>query len=388
MQNLPYGNQLKEKKHQLEKLFKPLWQSSIKITPSPQTKYYRNKMEFSFIRQVDKTKTKPHTPLFFEQKLGQKQKNRWDRAFDLTQCYLLSPESVKLINAVRIWAQKYEIPYYDPRKHTGILRHLVVRESKNTADKMIILVSANDKFDKKSFLKAACNSYPATTVLSAINEKFSDTATCENFEILKGEGFITEKIFMQGNALSAKTGTSCEIIFKISPGGFFQTNTKSAEKIYEKVKDIVSGIKPRLLLDLYAGSGAFAMVCFDVAEKIICVEEDKSNICNGINNASLNGIGNIEFICAKTENFLAERKPQNADVIVDPPRCGLHPRAISNLLKIMPKNIIYVSCNPKTMFKDLQQLKGNYKIASIEAFDFFPHTCHIEVLSHLSSDNC
>jgi 23S rRNA (uracil1939-C5)-methyltransferase len=121
-----------------------------------------------------------------------------------------------------------------------------------------------------------------------------------------------------------------------------------------------------------------------LAERIFSIDVSFASIKDGMRNAASNGVANITYLCSKTEKFLEGCKIGNADVVVDPPRCGLHPKTLETLLELTAKNIIYVSCNPKTMVRDLQCLRRNYKINSIEAFDFFPHTRHIEVLSHLS----
>jgi 23S rRNA (uracil1939-C5)-methyltransferase len=386
LQNLSYENQLKYKKQQIENLFKPLWQHPVKITPSQKIKYYRNKMEFSFACQIDKTRTKPNSEKIFEQKLGQKEKNRWDRAFDLQECYLMSKESVKLVTAVRKWALENNIGFYDLRRHSGILRHLVVRESKNTTDKMVLLIAANDNFDKNKFTGTVKTSYPATSVLVATNKNLADTAGCDNIEILRGTNFITEKILLPKFELNGKKYEHREIEFKISPKSFFQTNSETAQKIYQKLRHLAAELKPSVIYDLYGGSGAFSMSCADFTDKCICIEQALHSIEDGKYNAKKNNISNIDFICAKTEDFLqSQNLAENSLVILDPPRAGLHPKALESLINAKPKNIIYVSCNPKTLFGNLQQLTQNYKIKSIESFDLFAHTKHLETVTHLSS---
>ncbi|HUT86183.1 MAG TPA: 23S rRNA (uracil(1939)-C(5))-methyltransferase RlmD [Elusimicrobiales bacterium] len=385
LQEMNYASQLLHKKQKAQELFKPLWDKEINITPSCNKIYYRNKMEFSFVRQIDKTKTKPDTIRFFEDKLGQKEKGRWDRAFELTDCYLLSDESVKLIAEVRTWANKSKIPFYDQRKHTGILRHLVVREAKNTQDKMVLLIVSKIDFDKNDFLNAVNKNYSATTIIIAQNEKVSDVASFEKPEILKGEGFIKEKIILPKFEFKGKKYADCDIVFRISPSSFFQTNTITAQEIYNKVRVLSAKINPSVIYDLYGGSGAFSFLCCDTTPKSICVEEVDGSIKDGIYNAKANGISNVEFVNAKTEDFLKENNlPENALVILDPPRCGLHPKALERLTVSGVKNIVYVSCNPKTLFCNLQQLSQSYKINSVEAFDLFPHTEHLEMLTYLS----
>jgi 23S rRNA (uracil1939-C5)-methyltransferase len=152
--------------------------------------------------------------------------------------------------------------------------------------------------------------------------------------------------------------------------------------MYQSARDLVKKIQPATVYDLYGGAGSFSLICTDAAQKFFCVESVEQAVIDGRTNAKLNNIENVNFICAKTEDFLHNQKisAYNSLIILDPPRGGLHIKAEASVAKSGVKNIIYVSCNPLTLARDLEELTKNYNIKNVEAFDFFPHTKHMETL--------
>ena len=215
----------------------------------------------------------------------------------------------------------------------------------------------------------------------AVNTSLADTAAPESLRVLKGKDFITEKII-----LSAPDGMKeREVVFKLSPQSFFQTNTLTAQKMYSRVRALVKEISPKIIYDLYGGAGSFSLSCADLCEKSLCVESVAPAVYNGIENAKLNGVQNVQFFCAKVEDFVKQQPIEKKDalIILDPPRSGMHPKAAKAVAESGVEKVLYVSCNPVTLAADLKILSQHYDVTAAETFDFFPHTDHIEPLVQL-----
>lgn len=370
IQDLEYERQLEKKGHALDGYFEPAgWKMPIDVRPSPDRWYYRNKMEFSF------QDVYPVPPAGEDHlRLGLKRRQRWDRVLNLSECHLMSVEATKLLDSVHDWARREKLEPYNLHKQVGFLRHLVVREAKNTKDRMVLLVTSPGELPEKSFVEAVRSSYPATTVLWGTNRKKSDVAKSDNLQVLDGPGTITEKVLDRS--------------FRISPHSFFQTNTRAAEKLYARIREWLTELKVKNLLDLYCGSGGISLCVADLCEFVLGVEEVPSAIEDAQRNAEANGIKNTQFMQAKVEELLpgfAATEPQADAVILDPPRSGLHPSAVKSLKQLCPEWVIYVSCNPKAMAEDVARLADYYELQRLEAFDLFPHTEHVEALGLLHS---
>ena len=385
--NLPYEEQVANKRAQLQETLKDFWTQDIPVTVTDEPLYFRNKVELGFCHQVkwreDYNKKDPANktrPLEFEQALGFKYKGRFDRAVEITECALFNDKLPALLAAIRAWAQAENLPYYDQRKHTGVLRHLLLREGKNTGEQMVVLFVTDD-FNEKTFIAAVESVLPNANIMVAVNNGLADTAAPESLRVLKGKDHIFEKIFLTG----AKGETEREVIFQLSPQSFFQTNTKTAQKMYSRVRGIVKKIAPKKIYDLYGGAGSFSLSCADLCEKSICVESVAPAIYNGIENAKLNGVKNVQFFCSKVEDFVKQQPIEKKDalIILDPPRGGMHPKACKAVAESGVENVLYISCNPVTLATDLKTLTQHYEILHVEAFDFFPHTPHIETFVQL-----
>lgn len=385
--NLSYEEQVAKKRAKLQEILKDFWTEEIPVAVTDEPKNFRNKVELGFCRQVkwrdDYDKKDPANktrPLEFEQSLGFKLKGRWDRAVDIEECALFNDKLVPLLQAVRAWAKEENLEYYDQRKHTGVLRHLMVREGKNTGEEIVVLFVTDD-FNEKTFVLAVESVLPNANIMAAVNNGLADTAAPESLRVLKGKDHIFEKIM-----LTEESGkTVREAVFKLSPQSFFQTNTKTAQKMYSRVRGVVKKIAPKRIYDLYGGAGSFSLSCADLCEKSVCVESVAPAIYNGIENAKLNGVSNVQFFCAKVEDFVKEQPIERKDalIILDPPRGGMHPRAAKAVAESGVENVLYISCNPATLANDLKILTRHYEILHVEAFDFFPHSDHIETFVQL-----
>lgn len=382
LQDRSYQEQIAFKQTYLETLLAPFWDKKIPVTPSPQCEYFRNKIELGFSHQVlwkenyDKKKAKElNLPLEFESTLGFKIKGRWDRALDICDCITYEQYLIPLLGEVRAWAAAENLEYYDQRKHTGVLRHLLLRQGKNTGESMVVLFAAQPDINTKSFVAAVEKVLPNATIFLAITDRLADVAAPDTIHLLKGAGFITEKIFLG----------DIDVVMKLSPQSFFQTNTKAAELMYKRVRGLVKNLNPQTVYDMYGGAGSFSLAIRDLVKKSVCVESVAPAVYDGQQNMKLNGADNIQFICDTVENFVQKQKITSYEslIILDPPRAGLHPKAENAIANSGVKNVLYISCNPKTLADNLKGLTKNYTVKNVEGFDFFPHTNHVETLVEL-----
>ena len=290
---------------------------------------------------------------------------------------MFNEKLIPLLKAVRAWAAAEGLEYYDQRKHTGVLRHLMVREGKNTGEGMVVLFVTND-FNEKTFVAAVESVFPTFNIMSAVNNGLADTAAPESLKVLKGQDSFVEKILLTDGAGK----TEREVLFKLSPQSFFQTNTKTAQKMYSRVRGLVKKIAPKMIYDLYGGAGSFSLSCADLCQKSICVESVAPAIYNGLENAKINGVKNVQFFCSRVEDFVKQQPIEKKDalIILDPPRGGMHPKAVKAVAESGVKNVLYISCNPVTLANELKTFTQYYNLVGVEAFDFFPHSEHIETL--------
>ena len=214
--------------------------------------------------------------------------------------------------------------------------------------------------------------------MSAVNNGLADTAAPESLKVLKGQDSFVEKILLTDGAGK----TEREVLFKLSPQSFFQTNTKTAQKMYSRVRGLVKKIAPKMIYDLYGGAGSFSLSCAELCQKSICVESVAPAIYNGLENAKINGVKNVQFFCSRVEDFVKQQPIEKKDalIILDPPRGGMHPKAVKAVAESGVKNVLYISCNPVTLANELKTFTQYYNLVGVEAFDFFPHSEHIETL--------
>ena len=367
-QDLKYEEQLKFKtKHVKESLIHIGGFSDVPVQEaldSDQTFYYRNKMEYAFA---------PDAPQHLV--LGLHPRGRFDRVFDLKQCFLQSENANRIVDFVRAFANGKKIIPYDYKERSGFLRFLTIREGKNTDMTMANLVTNKGEFPfKDEFTSRLLADFPfVKSVVRNINSKLANIAVGEEEELLAGDRTITEKLD--------------NFTFEISSNSFFQTNTHQAKKLYEIVLSMADLQGDESVLDLYCGNGTISIFLSEKAKKVIGIESVEESIENARKNAALNGVTNCEFICGEVKKVLAKlvddkRIPDL--VVVDPPRAGLHKHVVRSLLNMRPPKIIYVSCNPSTLARDLRLLcEEYYRLERVQPVDMFPHTYHIETVVEL-----
>ena len=370
LQDRAYEDQLSYKKEKVAAALNGLPDlPALSIVGAPQIWNYRNKMEFSFGDVFPPVEGQ-------WLKLGMKPKGRWYHILDLQECFLPSPEAAPLLAAVRAWAEKEKVPPYNSHKKEGELRHLVIREAKNTAERMVVLVTSTGDVPKESFVQAVKSVYPATTIMIGRNAKLSDTAVSDSFETLTGTGYVTESLNFPDGCVD----------YRVSPLSFFQTNTKGTEVLYGILRSWTRELKAKLMLDLYCGGGGIALsLAGAVAGRVIGVESNPAAVADAKANAALNHLDNCEFYGSTVEFILPallDMKPEAA--VVDPPRAGLHASAAKALVDMAPPVLFYVSCNPEALARDLMALGARYTVDRLVCVDLFPHTDHVETVAWLT----
>ena len=389
-QMLPYEKQLTYKQKQvadnLERIGKLDLPGISAIIGAEETKYYRNKIEYTFgTKEFTKEKpikdgwgkvTAPSPGIDVpEGAAGFHAKGFFDKVVDIQTCYLQAEPTNEIRLAVKEFARQNRLPFYDIRNHTGFLRTMQIRLC-TTGELMVnIVVADDDKKNIEQLMKFVEERFPAiTTLLYTINRKWNDSLNDLEPAIWKGKGYVIEKLS------TGSRGDDFE--FKIGPKSFFQTNTRQAEKLYQVTNDFAELTGKEIVYDLYCGTGSIGIFVSKMAKKVIGVELIPAAIEDAKENAQLNHLSNTSFfagdvidICSD-DFFAAHGKP---DVIItDPPRAGMHEKLVRKILEMSAPTVVYVSCNPATQARDLSLLNEKYAVTKIQPVDMFPHTHHIE----------
>ncbi|HMQ67946.1 MAG TPA: 23S rRNA (uracil(1939)-C(5))-methyltransferase RlmD [Ignavibacteria bacterium] len=336
--------------------------------------FYRNKMEFSFsddewLTDLNSEDVKQkfalglHVPKFHS------------KIVNIEKCFLQSNLSNDVLNFTREFFKSRDISVYSTKTHTGYLRFLIIRQSSNTKDFMVNLITYDhDEMLMKEYCELLRNNFPGiTTIINSISDKKAQVATGESEFVLHGSGHIFEKL---------RSSEDRAYEFKISPQSFFQTNTLQAEKLFKVIKEFGDFNKEDNVLDLYCGAGSISIFISDLVAKVLGAELVEDAVKDANVNKEINKTENIEFVCTDIKDFLTgnEKVKDYNKLILDPPRSGLHPKICEILSETDFEKIIYVSCNPHTQARDLQIIcgAGKYEIDKIRPVDMFPHTYHVE----------
>lgn len=341
--------------------------------------YYRNKMEYSFATRRWLTDEEIQKDDFVDDSgfaAGLHAPGRFDKILNLKECHLQDPVSFQILDFVRKYCIDHEIPAFNNRENKGFMRHLVIRNSHFTDDLMVNLVTFKDDPEVTGELKEALlSSFPAiTTIVNNVNDQPNPTATGRFEHVLYGPGFITDHIGKHS--------------FKIHANAFFQTNTNQAEKLYSVARDFAELDKGGNLFDLYCGVGTLSLFMADKADKVTGIEIIDIAVENARFNAEENGVRNVEFVLGDmkdtfNDRFLKENGLPDC-VITDPPRSGMHPTVVEQLCRLQTKRLVYVSCNPSTLARDLKILKEFYRVETVQPVDMFPQTYHIEAVAKMT----
>ena len=378
-QHLPYKMQLEFKQKQVIDNFERLGKFTIPapepIMGSVEEQFYRNKLEYTFSDSRWLTREEIDSELPLERNaLGFHIPGRFDKILDIEKCYL-QPEPT---NEIRNWLRKYaldnKITFYNLRNHSGYLRNLIIRTT-TTEQTMVILQVAENRPEIIEPLLAELNQAFAVTSLNyVINNKRNDTFNDLEVVNFAGTPFIEERMAIE-NSETALT-------FRIGAKSFYQTNSKQAEKLYQKVKTLAEIQHDEIVYDLYTGTGTIANYVAHLAKKVVGLEYIPEAIEDAKVNSEINNIDNTEFIAGDIKDLLTEHfinEHGRPDIIItDPPRAGMHPKVVEMLNQVKASRIVYVSCNPATQARDISLLSDLYTVEAFQPVDMFPHTHHVE----------
>jgi len=414
-QEIPYEQQLALKKEQVLRLIDAVYEGdgyqydgilSVRKDGQYREWGYRNKMEFSF---GDAVKDGPLT-------LGLHKKGSFHDIVDAEGCQIVHPDYSAVLVCVREYAKENNIPYYHKRDHQGVLRHLLVRRAEVSGDMLVALVTSTQQEIDYSELVSRLLALPLegqiTGILQICNDSLGDVVQSDETKILYGKDWFEEKVL--------------GLTFKISPFSFFQTNTSGAEVLYQRTREYVLGeinignagetgngnmaentpgeentpggdalngkasggnateihavdLHDKVVFDLYSGTGTIAQLIAPVARKVIGVEIVEEAVEAAKENAALNGLDNCEFIAGDVLKVIDDIEEKPDYIILDPPRDGIHPKALQKIIDYGVKNIVYISCKPTSFARDLAvfQERG-YELKRVSNVDLFPETVHVE----------
>ena len=366
-QTVSYENQLKIKEGMVRDLLKDYVNDDIweEIKGSPKVHGYRNKMEFSF---GDEVKDGPLA-------LGMHKKNTFHDIVNITDCQIVDNDYNLIVKCVLNIAQQMGLPFYHKMRHEGYFRHLVVRRAESSGDILVNIVTTSQAEADLTKLRAALLEIPLSGkiigILHTTNDSLADVVQADKIDILYGQDYFYEEI------LGLK--------FKISPFSFFQTNTLGAEVLYKTARDFVGETKDKVIFDLYSGTGTIAQMLAPVAKKVVGVEIVEEAVEAAKVNAELNGLDNCEFIAGDVLKVVDELEDKPDFIVLDPPRDGIHPKAIQKIIDFGVEQMVYISCKPTSLARDLEVFEAaGYKVKRATAVDQFPNTVHIETVVLLS----
>jgi 23S rRNA (uracil1939-C5)-methyltransferase len=327
--------------------------------------HYRNKMEYSFAQLEDGPT------------LGLHKAGRWDEVLEIDKCWLTTDLGNAIRNRVRAWAREEKLAAYDQETHEGYLRHLVVREGRNTGQALVQLVtSRGERFDRERLIEVLTEFPEVKSIHWSVNRGVAEVTNLPT-EVLWGDEAIEEEI---GG-----------LRFRVRPNAFLQTNTEMAARLYELAREYAALSGGETVYDLYCGIGTIGLSMAASAMTVWGIEISEESVACAIENQELNAIGNAAFFAGNVGEVLTELRDRAGDpdvVVVDPPRAGLAGKALRRLGEIGAPRVVYVSCNPTTLAGDLKRLSDDYgyRLAQATPVDMFPHTPHVECVALLERE--
>lgn len=371
LMHMNYNAQLKYKKNKVNECLKRIGSINTKVndTIGMNNPYnYRNKIQMPI-----KVKGKNIVTGFYKEKTHD--------IVPIDKCYIENKEADHIIITIKSLMKKFKIEPYNEDKRKGVIRHILIKNSKLTNENMVVLVTNIDSFPgRNDFIKQLKKLEPSiSTIVQNINTRDTNVILGEKERILSGKGYIIDEL--------------CGIKFKISPKSFYQINPFQTEKLYSLAIDSLNLTKNDLILDAYCGIGTIGLIASKKVKQVIGVEIESAAVKDAINNAKNNNINNALFFCGDAGDFIVEQYKEGIffdAVIMDPPRKGSTEKFLDILIKTKPKKIAYISCDPATLARDLKYLSPLYDIVNVTPVDMFPHTSHVEtivLLSHRKADD-
>lgn len=379
-QTFPYETQLVIKEQQVRKLLDEVCDTYIwdGMISSPVTEGYRNKMEFSF---GDEYKDGPLA-------LGLHKKGSFYDLVTVEDCKIVDSDYNRILSCTLNHFAERRIPYFKKMSHEGCLRHLVIRQTARSKDILINLVVSSQAGDKQGADVDGIKKYLETDIwvqqltalklhgsisgiLLTMNDSLADVVQSDETHLLYGQDYIYEEI------LGLK--------FRISPFSFFQTNSLGAEVLYEKARSYVGDTRNQVVFDLYSGTGTIAQMLAPVAKKVVGVEIVEEAVEAARDNAVLNHLENCEFIAGDVLKVLDDVKELPDMIVLDPPRDGIHPKALNKIIRYGVERMVYISCKPTSLARDLVTLQAaGYEVKNVCCVDMFPGTANVETVCLLS----
>lgn len=386
-QTLPYEEQLAMKASQVKKLIDDVIVPEntdyefLGIKASPRQQEYRNKMEFSF---GDAYKGGPLA-------LGMHKRGSFYDIVDVPECRIVDDDFHTVLTVTLDYFKERNLPYYHKLRHTGYLRHLLVRKAVKTGEILVDLVTTTQIAEGgeaallagwKDVLCAAAYQGTLTGVLHTRNDSVADTVTNEGTDVLFGQDHFYEELL--------------GLRFQITPFSFFQTNSLGAEVLYETAREFIGDALPsgtdadvaehgKVVFDLYSGTGTIAQMLAPVAKKVIGVEIIPEAVEAAKENARLNSLTNCEFIAGDVLKVIDEIEEKPDYIVLDPPRDGIHPKALEKIIRYGVPQMVYISCKPTSLARDLEVLQARgYEVKKVCCVDMFPATVHVETVCLLS----
>ncbi|MBQ9991434.1 MAG: 23S rRNA (uracil(1939)-C(5))-methyltransferase RlmD [Lachnospiraceae bacterium] len=361
--DIPYQDQLKQK----QKLLTTLFSSYGKPQPIMGMElpdFYRNKVHAVF--GLD-SKRKPVAGVY---------EAASHRIVPVESCFLEDQKATAIIRTIKGLLPSFKIKVYDENSGYGLLRHVLIRTARETGQIMVVLVLASPILpSKNNFVKALRKEHPEiTTIVINVNDRKTSMVLGDKEQTIYGKGYIEDVL--------------CGKVFKLSPKSFYQVNPVQTSRLYETAVSYAGLTGKETVLDAYCGIGTIGMIAAEKAKRVIGVELNQDAVRDAVYNAKKNGIKNIQFYQKDAGQFmiqLAEQKEKVDVVFMDPPRAGSDEAFLGSVITCSPKKIVYISCNPETLARDLKFLtRKGYKVQKIQGVDMFPHTEHIECVVLLS----
>ena len=379
-QMLPYEKQLEYKQDQVLQSLKRIGKLELpEIRPilgSEKTRYYRNKLEYTFSSRRFLLREELADPQIstLQDAAGFHARGIFDKVVDVETCYLQDEPTNAIRLEIKRWALEQGVSFYDIHRHEGFLRNVQVRICRTNEIMVNLVFGYLDEPIHNALLKHLQNQFPAiTTMLYTINPKWNDSLNDLQPVPFFGKGYVIEKLE--------------DFSFKIGPKSFFQTNTAQAERLYQTVRSFAALTGKETIYDLYCGTGSIGIFLSNQAKKIVGIELIPEAIADAKENALLNEVyhaafftGDVTTVC---DDAFFDTHGRPDLIISDPPRAGMSDKLVAKLLDISAEKIIYVSCNPATQARDLSLLSEKYHISAVQPVDMFPHTLHIENVTAL-----
>lgn len=383
-QHMGYEHQLYYKQKEVENNLRRIGHLDLPVVDpilgSQKQFFYRNKMEFSFSdsRWLTQDEIRKHADIPNRNALGFHIPGMWDKILDIQKCHLQEDPSNAIRLETKAFALKNGLAFFNPRKQEGLLRTLMIRTA-TTGEVMVVIQFYKDiEGQRQLLLDHLHRTFPEiTALLYIINQKQNDSFYDQEVVCHAGRDHIVEE--MDG------------LRFKITAKSFYQTNAEQAHELYKVTRDFAGLTGNELVYDLYTGTGTIAQFVAKKAQKVVGIEAVPEAIAAAKDNAKENQIHNVSFFVGDMKNvfnthFMAQHG-QPEVIITDPPRDGMHPAVVQQILNVAPQRVVYVSCNSATQARDLEMMKDHYKIVRVQPVDMFPQTHHVENVVLLEKKN-